>query len=159
MTKRLGLLICMALIAITLYNCRKDVTILPPPSLVGTYTGTYAREVQQQPDSEKINQHVTWTFTTTKFYMDYDQAYYAHKEDAKVCDCGGIYAVASGIDLESETSQDSNRTKRSCTTGYSPDGQYQLDQSVANEVTMTGVSYNTAGMKILRTIHLVKTSS
>lgn len=156
MTKRLGFLIFVVLAAITLYNCRKDVVIEPPPSLVGIYSGTYAREVQNEPDSVPVNQHIIWTFTDTKYYMDYDQSYYNDPILASVCDCGGEYAVTSGIYLQAQTSLDSNRTHRICKKDYAPDGQYQLDQSVAGQVTMTSLTQS-GGKSVLRTIHLTKT--
>ena len=157
MTKRLGLLVFAVLAATLLYNCRKDVTIEPPPSLTGTYSGTYTRAVQS-PDSTAVVQQIVWIFTDTKYRMSFDPAHYPKDgTGATICDCSGIYVVTSGILLQAQTSLDSNITKRTCKKDYAPDGQYQLDQSVENEVTMTCLSPNLQGTNVLRTIKLTKT--
>lgn len=156
MTKRLGLLAVLLIAAIGLYNCRKDVVIEPPPSLVGRYTGTYTRAVQV-PESLPVSQHIVWVFTDTKYYMDFDSAFYPDQkavDTCRMCDVAGIYLVSSGVLLTTDNPQDSNRTKRSCIVGYAPDGQYQLDQSTPNTVKMSGLSQNAAGQNVLKTINL-----
>jgi hypothetical protein len=145
----------MVLPALSLYGCPGKPPLEPPPSLVGSYTGTYARTILGQPDSIEASQYIIWTFTDTQYYMDYDTSHYADVSAASICDCGGIYAVTSGILLQAETSLDSNRTGRICEKDYAPDGQYLLDQSVAGQITMTSLS-QTGGMSVLKTIHLVK---
>jgi hypothetical protein len=140
-------------------GCHHKPPLEPPPSLVGMYTGTYSRVVQGQPDSAAVSQYITWTFTTTKYKMYYDSTQYPNEADAIVCDCGGLYAVASGITLSAETPLDSNLTARTCNRQCAPDGPYQLDQSATNKITMTGLSQNGAGMSVLKTLILTRAGS
>jgi hypothetical protein len=154
MVKRLGFLLILALAAGLLYNCRKDVVVEPPPSVVGNYAGTYSRVVQGT-DSNLL-QYVTWVFTSTNFFMDYDQSHYPIKDSAKVCDVGGVYEISAGISLTATDSKDSSRTVRTCNKVFGPHGSYQLNQSVAGEITMTALTQNPQGANVIRTIHLFK---
>lgn len=146
----------LGLLALSYYGCDgPEPPLEPPPSLVGSYSGIYTRTIQGQPDSTEVSQYIIWTFTDTKFYMDYDASHYPDVSAANICDCGGLYAVTSGIVLQAENSLDSNRTNRVCNEDYFPDGQYLLDQSVTGQITMTSLS-QTGGMSVLKTVHLVK---
>jgi hypothetical protein len=154
MVKRLGFLLMLATAAMFLYNCRKDVIVEPPPSVIGNYTGTYTREVSGT--DSLVSQHVLWIFTSSNFYMDYDPAFYPNKDSAKVCDIRGEYEITSGMNLFATASKDSSATVRTCNKIYTPHGLYQLNQAVSGEITMSSLTTNPQGSSVVRTIHLVK---
>lgn len=128
-----------------------------PPSLVGIYFGTYTRAVQA-PESLPVSQHITWVFTDTKYYMDFDSTFYPNQgaiDTCKMCDVAGIYLVSSGVLLTTDNPQDSNRTNRSCNIGYAPDGQYVIDQSRRDTVVLSGGDQNSVGMQVTKRLQLV----
>jgi hypothetical protein len=147
-------IVISSLLVVCLNGCHCVDPVTPPPSLVGLYTGTYARIVQGT-DSSLVH-YMTWVFTDQKFYMDYDSTHYPNSADAQVCDVGGSYVTEAGITLTADSAQDFSRTDRLCVKSYAPFGQYQLDQSVEGEITMTSLTENPQGNSVVRTIHLTR---
>lgn len=147
--KRVVLLAVLAIAAIVIWSCRKDVTITPPPSLSGDYIGTYCIKL---PNQEEECQPVTVRFTTDQFMVRADPPDISD-QDRKFCDFDGEYELGSNIIMRPRCDQtkydpklcarDSNATAETCDLSKDGYGTFVLDQSVEGRLLLQYISGGT----------------
>ena len=134
--KRVVLLAVLAIAAIAIWSCRKDVTITPPPSLTGDYEGNY---VFQRGNTPPETMCVTVRFTQDRFQMRRDTMTCPDKPRI-ACDADGSYILSSNVELSAMNDQSYNPTAQICDISRHPFGTFIIDQSVTNKVTMISQS-------------------
>jgi hypothetical protein len=155
-------LVLLMFASLAAFNCTPDGIIPPTIDMTDQYTGTYSRQVMGTDSSVTVP--IAWLFTSNQFSMALDRAHHASEDsisipnDFLLCNWRGEYTIEAGIALmiPPSESKDSSRTVRTCDGPYAPYGQYQLNQSVEGEITMTSLTENPQGKSVVRTIHLVR---
>ncbi|PWB68407.1 hypothetical protein C3F09_11680 [candidate division GN15 bacterium] len=130
--KRILLLSVLAIAAIAFYSCRKDVTITPPPSLTGDYTGWYIFQRGVTPPESMC---ITVRFTQDRFQVRRDTVTCPDKPRI-ACDADGGYALSANVTLSALNDLGYNPTAQICDISRNPFGNYIIDQSIADKVTL-----------------------
>ncbi len=130
--KRIVLLSVLAIAAVAFYSCRKDVTITPPPSLTGDYTGWYIFQRGVTPPESMC---ITMRFTQDRFMMRRDTVTCPERPRTS-CDADGTYALSANVTLSPINDQSYNPTAQICDISRHPFKTYVIDQSVSGKVLM-----------------------
>ena len=134
--KRVVLLAVLAIAAIAIWSCRKDVTITPPPSLTGDYEGWY---IFQRGNTPPESMCVTVRFTQDRFQMRRDTVT-CPEQPRTSCDSDGTYELSSNVTFAPINDQSYNPTAQICDISRHPFGTFIIDQSVPGKVTMVSQS-------------------
>ncbi len=138
MKKLLGPIVVSAATVLLIIACRGDVILEPPPSLVGSYVGTYTWQEGQGSGASAKVQAITFVFRETNFSMEADTS--AAEYDPGVCFCKafGPYAITDRVRLELQDSAPHPDNCVTCDPGESPQGLYALEQP-PNKVILTWI--------------------
>jgi len=139
--KRVVSLVLLTLIVLACLQCRKDVFVEPPPSLMGEYEGIYIYKFAGQAEQEQL---ITWRFSSISYRVSYDEE---NGSGRQFCDAAGTYEWAGSRTTLIET--DPNVRASLCITDQNPTGVFAIDQS-----TDTLVMIQIDG-EITKTIRLV----
>ncbi len=129
--KRIVLLSVLAIAAIVIYSCRKDITITPPPSLSGDYEGYYLIQRGNTPPESMC---VAVRFTQDNFLLYWDSLLCELPRIA--CDQKGSYELASNLSLIQPSVGDSANSIAICDRERAVHGQYVVDQSTEGKVVL-----------------------
>jgi hypothetical protein len=147
--KRVVLLAVLAIAAIAVWSCRKDVTITPPPTLTGDYVGTYCYKTANQPEECQL---ITVRFTSDQFIVRIDPS--VADDDRKFCDFDGEYELGANIIMRPRCDPvkypgspycqiDPNPTQQGCDSDKDGYGTFVVDQSVEGKLLLQLVSGST----------------
>lgn len=144
MKKYIGVITFFALLAIFI-GCADDIVLEEPPSLKGTYTGTYIVKILSTQQSSE--ESILWRFEDQFFYMNLDPDKFSGK---CFCQCYGEYSLTEGVRLVVVGSQpdDAIGECTSCNSAENPDGTFVLDQSTST-LTLTQQSNDTLKQLLL----------
>jgi hypothetical protein len=122
-----GLAAVVAGLAI-LASCADDIVLEEPPSLKGSYKGTYTFRLISTAQTKEEN--ILWRFDDRAFFMNLDSSNFT---GMCFCSCYGEYVMESGVSLSVIGSQPdgSVETCTSCNQALNPEGVFVLDQSTA----------------------------
>ena len=116
----ISLLVALSIVLAWAVSCRKDIYVEPPPSIVGTYKGTYCyREGNNLIDTCQ-GVKVTFKADTWIMYIDTNRTKEAQR---MACDCDGDYTLENGVQLDTTHG---NLTKSVCTESWLPVGSFQM---------------------------------
>lgn len=104
-------------------DCRCDPPpgVEPPPSISGSYHGTYSVAVAGRP-AEVVD--VVWTFESKEYVMSVDTL--GQNVTQICCNCSGRYILGNNIEL---VQTDPNVDSQICSTDANPEGIFAVDQS------------------------------
>jgi hypothetical protein len=124
----ISLVVALSIVLAWASSCRKDVYVEWPPSILGTYKGTYRyTEDDGNPYSKNIDtfQYVKVTFNSVKWIM-YIDSNKTNLKDRIACDADGTYTLDNGVQLDTTNG---NLTQGVCTMSWLPIGAFQLIRS------------------------------
>ncbi len=130
--KRFAGLAVLIIMVACIAGCAGDVFVEPPPSLSGTYIGTYS---YQQGEQSPVVQEVVWVFTTDRYFMELPETDPAPTRE--FCDVVGTYSLSANVDMELING---NLNQDICDESKDPEGTFSLNQSVAGRVLMKQVN-------------------
>ena len=126
--KKVVCLVLLTGILLSVFGCRKDVFVDPPPSLRGEYKGIIIRKFEGQAET---NQLITWRFDGQAYTMWYDEDNGSGRE---FCDNQGLYELDGSI-VKMETTN-GNLTDEVCAEGSNPEGSFAVDHPTIDNDTL-----------------------
>lgn len=144
MKKKLSLLAVLLVVVtgVAIFTaCRDDVILPPPPSLDGSYVGTYTYTEGEATETQGIK----WVFTeasdkTGSYAMDADP--WSPLYDSMVCFCKGrgSYSISDRVQLQSTTDRPEPDNCQTCNESRSPQGLFALNRAQGVELRASGTT-------------------
>jgi len=131
MKKLFGLVLLLVAGAMVLDACKDDITLPDPPSLDGTYVGTYTRSTRVGVDVFDTTQAVEFRFDSTRYFMDADLTSDQYADTVCFCKGRGVWGITDRIRLEPDDGLDVDNCE-TCDPAQSPQGLYALEQPDGN---------------------------
>ena len=129
MKKLFGLVLLLVAGAMVLDACKDDITLPEPPSLEGTYIGTFTRSTRVGVDVFDTTQAVEFTFDSTTYTMKADTTSDLYADTVCFCKANGVWGITDRLRLDpKDPEQVLPDNCATCDPAQSPQGSYALEQ-------------------------------
>jgi len=155
MKKLFGLVLLLVAGAMVIDACKDDIVLPEPPSLTGTYAGVYVLKTGEGINADSTFQAVTWTFDSTKYFMDADTASDLFNDGVCFCKGRGSWAITDRVRLEPDDDRPIVDNCETCDPSESPQGSFTIEQPDGN-LKLTLIEEDDLGNRITKRLELIR---